>query len=123
MARSIGHPPVEKKRILVVDAFSHASPRPYHFPQRLGKPDCLWRGRQYPERFDKDRGKIAHALNLSLKTIETHRENIKHKLGLDSGEALVERATKYVEDTLEREVGETISVVGKKKPVRLPSAS
>ena len=37
--------------------------------------------------------KMAHALNLSVKTIETHRENIKHKLGLDSGEALVERAT------------------------------
>src|SRR5215471_19385742 len=30
--------------------------------------------------------KIAHALNLSVKTIETHRENIKHKLGLNSGQ-------------------------------------
>ena len=67
--------------------------------------------------------KMAHALNLSVKTIETHRENIKHKLGLDSGEALVERATKYVEDTLEPEAGETISIVGKKKLVRFPSAS
>jgi DNA-binding NarL/FixJ family response regulator len=66
---------------------------------------------------------IAHALNLSVKTIETHRENIKHKLGLDSGEALVERATKYVEDTLEPEAGETISIVGKKKLVRSPFAS
>ena len=62
--------------------------------------------------------KMAHALNLSVKTIETHRENIKHKLGLDSGEALVERATKYVEDTLEPEAGETISIVGKKKAPR-----
>jgi DNA-binding NarL/FixJ family response regulator len=67
--------------------------------------------------------KMAHALNLSVKTIETHRENIKHKLGLDSGEALVERATKYVEDTLEPEAGETISILGKKKLVRFPSAS
>ena len=66
--------------------------------------------------------KIAHALNLSVKTIETHREHIKHKLGLDSGEALVERATKYVEDTLEPEAGETISIIGKKKLVRFPSA-
>jgi DNA-binding NarL/FixJ family response regulator len=67
--------------------------------------------------------KMAHALNLSVKTIETHRENIKHKLGLDSGEALVERATKYVEDTLEPEAGETISILRKKKFVRFPSAS
>ena len=44
--------------------------------------------------------KIAHALNLSVKTIDTHRENIKHKLGLNSAQALVERATKYVEETL-----------------------
>jgi len=66
---------------------------------------------------------MAHALNLSVKTIETHRENIKHKLGLDSGEALVERATKYVEDTLEPEAGETISILRKKKLVRFPSAS
>ena len=67
--------------------------------------------------------KIAHAMNLSVKTIETHRENIKHKLGLDSGKALVERATKYVEETLEPEAGETISILGKKKLVRFPSAS
>ena len=67
--------------------------------------------------------KIAHALNLSVKTIETYRENIKHKLGLNSGEALVERATKYVEDTLVPEAGETISIIGKKKLVRFPSAS
>jgi DNA-binding NarL/FixJ family response regulator len=67
--------------------------------------------------------KIAHAMNLSVKTIETHRENIKHKLGLDSGKALVERASKYVEETLEPEAGEIISILGKKKLVRFPSAS
>src|SRR5438874_4876297 len=67
--------------------------------------------------------KIAHALNLSVKTIETHRENIKHKLGLNSGQALIERATKYVEETLEPRPGETISVFGKKKLVRFPAAS
>ncbi len=67
--------------------------------------------------------KIAHALNLSVKTIETHRENIKHKLGLNSGQALIERATKYVEETLEPRPGETISVLGKKKLVRFPAAS
>jgi DNA-binding NarL/FixJ family response regulator len=66
--------------------------------------------------------KIAHALNLSVKTIEAHRENIKHKLGLESGKALVERATKYVEETLEPRSGETISVTGKKKLLRLSAA-
>ena len=67
--------------------------------------------------------KIAHALNLSVKTIETYQEHIKHKLGLNSGEALVERATKYVEETLEPEAGETMSIVVKKKLVRFPSVS
>jgi hypothetical protein len=67
--------------------------------------------------------KIAHALNLSVKTIETHRENIKHKLGLNSGNALVERATKYVEETLAPRSGETVFATGKKKVVRFPAAS
>jgi DNA-binding NarL/FixJ family response regulator len=67
--------------------------------------------------------KIAYALNLSVKTIETHRENIKHKLGLNSGNALVERATKYVEETLAPRSGETVFATGKKKVVRFPAAS
>jgi DNA-binding NarL/FixJ family response regulator len=67
--------------------------------------------------------KIAHSLNLSVKTIETHRENIKHKLGLNSGNALVERATKYVEETLAPRSGETVFATGKKKVVRFPAAS
>ena len=40
--------------------------------------------------------KIAHSLRLRTKTIETHRENIKHKLGLISRRQLVERAAKFV---------------------------
>jgi len=40
--------------------------------------------------------KIAHSLRLRVKTIETHRDNIKHKLGLNSGRQLVERAIKFV---------------------------
>src|SRR6266487_4076586 len=39
---------------------------------------------------------IAQSLNLSVKTIETHRENIKHKLGVNSSRDLIELATKYV---------------------------
>src|SRR5580765_2433376 len=36
---------------------------------------------------------IAHSLNLSVKTIETHRENIKRKLGLNNSRDLIEMAT------------------------------
>ncbi len=39
---------------------------------------------------------IAAALNLSIKTIETHRENIKHKLGLRGAAALTRYATEWV---------------------------
>jgi DNA-binding NarL/FixJ family response regulator len=41
---------------------------------------------------------IAAELKLSVKTIETHRENIKHKLGLGNGGELVERATDWVKN-------------------------
>lgn len=39
---------------------------------------------------------IASALGISFKTAETHRENIKAKLGLTNGVALVQRATLWV---------------------------
>ncbi len=39
---------------------------------------------------------IAGDLNLSIKTVETHRENIKHKLGLRSGADLCRRAENWV---------------------------
>jgi len=42
---------------------------------------------------------IAQSLDLSVKTIETHRENIKHKLRLSSSAQLCERAAKWVEQT------------------------
>src|SRR5262249_36291371 len=38
---------------------------------------------------------IAAELNLSFKTIETHRENIKRKLGLRGAAALIHYATQY----------------------------
>lgn len=40
---------------------------------------------------------IAEALGLSYKTIETYRENIKHKLGLPDATALVHRATEWLQ--------------------------
>ncbi len=63
---------------------------------------------------------IAHSLNLSVKTIETHRENIKHKLGLNSSQDLRELATKYVELTFLPPA--SILGKGKKKVVRFPAA-
>ena len=65
---------------------------------------------------------IAHSLNLSVKTIESHRENIKHKLGLNCSGDLVERATKYVEETFMPPKKEALSAVGKKKVVRFDAA-
>ncbi|PYL10549.1 MAG: DNA-binding response regulator [Verrucomicrobia bacterium] len=63
---------------------------------------------------------IAHSLNLSVKTIESHRENIKHKLGLGSGRELVARATKYMEETFLPP--KPIIGGSKKKVVRFPAA-
>src|SRR5881397_3450194 len=43
---------------------------------------------------------IAASLDLSVKTIESHRENIKHKLRLRSSGEVRERAAKWVEQSL-----------------------
>lgn len=39
---------------------------------------------------------IAENLNLSIKTVETHRENIKKKLNLENGNELIRRAVQWV---------------------------
>lgn len=41
-------------------------------------------------------GEIARALHLSPKTVETHRQRIKNKLGIDSGTKLLIRAAQWV---------------------------
>jgi DNA-binding NarL/FixJ family response regulator len=41
---------------------------------------------------------IAKHLNLSVKTVESYRENIKNKLGIDSATELIQRATLWVHD-------------------------
>jgi DNA-binding NarL/FixJ family response regulator len=63
---------------------------------------------------------IAHSLNLSVKTIESHRENIKHKLDLSCSRDLVACAKKYVEVTFVPPTN--IFIRGKKKVVRFPAA-
>ncbi len=40
-------------------------------------------------------GQIAKRLSLSVKTVETHREHIKSKLGLSNGRELVRHAMQY----------------------------
>ena len=59
--------------------------------------------------------KIAEALNLSAKTIESHRENIKRKLRLRSGVELTGLATAWVTENFLPPEKSEISVVKKKK--------
>jgi DNA-binding NarL/FixJ family response regulator len=63
---------------------------------------------------------IAQSLNLSVKTIESHRENIKHKLDLSCSRDLVACAKKYVEVTFVPPTD--LTGRGKKKVVRFPAA-
>jgi len=43
---------------------------------------------------------IAEELKLSFKTIEAHRENIKHKLGLQGAAALIHYATEWAREEI-----------------------
>jgi len=65
---------------------------------------------------------IAHSLHLSVKTIESHRENIKRKLDLSCSRDLVACAKKYVEETFLPAAKGALAVRGKKKVVRFPGA-
>ena len=65
---------------------------------------------------------IAHALNLSVKTIETHRENIKRKFGLRSGAELTERATAWITENFHPQQRLEISSARKKKVVAFRAA-
>ena len=64
--------------------------------------------------------KLAEVMNLSVKTIASHRENIKRKLDLNSGRELIERATKWVEESLRPTQEDAVPAIGKKKLVRFP---
>ena len=64
---------------------------------------------------------IAQSLHLSVKTIESHRENIKRKLGMSCSRDLVACAKKYVEETFLPAAKGAVAVRGKKKVVRFPN--
>ena len=66
--------------------------------------------------------KIAHALNLSVKTIESHRENIKRKLGLRGGAELTEQATTWMTENLQPSQKSEIALIKKKKVVPFRAA-
>jgi DNA-binding NarL/FixJ family response regulator len=65
---------------------------------------------------------IAHSLHLSVKTIESHRENIKHKLDLSCGRDLVACARKYIEETFLPTAKGGLAIKSKKKVVRFTAA-
>ena len=65
---------------------------------------------------------IAHSLHLSVKTIESHRENIKRKLDVSCSRDLVACAKKYVEETFLPAAKDALAIRTKKKVVRFPAA-
>jgi DNA-binding NarL/FixJ family response regulator len=65
---------------------------------------------------------IATSLGLSVKTIDSHQENIKHKLHLRSCAQLRERAAKWVEQTFDAEE-HVFSGAGPQRKQKLPAPS
>ena len=65
---------------------------------------------------------IAQSLHLSVKTIESHRENIKRKLDLSCSRDLAACARKFVEETFLPAAKGALAIRGKKKVVSFPAA-
>lgn len=65
---------------------------------------------------------VAHSLRLRKKTVETHRENIRRKLGLRRSGELAERATAWITTNFHPQQRSDISV-GQKKRVVVPFRS
>jgi DNA-binding NarL/FixJ family response regulator len=65
---------------------------------------------------------IAHSLHLSVKTIESHRENIKHKLDLSCSRDLVACAKKFVDETFLPTAKGALAIKSKKKVIRFTAA-
>jgi DNA-binding NarL/FixJ family response regulator len=66
--------------------------------------------------------RIATLLGLSVKTVDSHQENIKHKLHLRSCAELRERAAKWVEQTFDAEE-HVFSGAGPQRKQKLPAPS
>jgi len=81
--KSLQRQPKNNHSLRLADSLENLSDREMHIFELLGS--CL------------GTRQIAQSLDLSVKTIESHRENIKHKLRLTSGAQLHERAAKWVE--------------------------
>jgi len=58
--------------------------------------------------------RIAEELNLSFKTIETYRENIKHKLGLADASALLHQANDWVQKNTPMPKPEDLAAAGRR---------
>jgi DNA-binding NarL/FixJ family response regulator len=84
--KSLRRPPRNNASPRSANTFENLSDREMHIFQLVGS------GLRTRE--------IAQLLDLSVKTVETHRENIKHKLRLSSGAQLRERAAKWVEEII-----------------------
>src|SRR4029077_13878314 len=65
---------------------------------------------------------IAHSLSPSVKTIESHRENIKRKLDLSCSRDLAACAKKYVEENFLPAAKGALAIRAKKKVVGFPAA-
>ncbi len=52
--------------------------------------------------------RIAQELHLSVKTIETHRERIKHKLKIETSPELTRRATEWLMEQTRKRIGSTV---------------
>ena len=65
---------------------------------------------------------IAEEMNLSFKTIETYRENIKHKLGLRDAAELIHRATTWVQSHELPRLSPDPRAANKRPPQRPPSS-
>ncbi len=64
---------------------------------------------------------IAQALHLSVKTIETYREHLKEKLGVDSGPELIRSAVHWVESGQGQPTGSPTTARGASRARRLRS--
>lgn len=82
VSEMLGEPAVSGDSAAFADMADHLTPRELGIFEQIGA--------------GKDRNAIAEALNISTKTVETHRANIKYKLNARSAAELLECAKRWV---------------------------